>query len=268
MRASWKTICVAVAIATTPGFAAAGDVVTPEQARARLLEMADTLGQAKAWSVEVHSDYDAVQGSGQKVEFGDTRDVLVKRPDGLRIDVERSDGEESVMVFDGKTITLATPGENVYAQADKAGSLDDAVRYFRQDLKMQLPLAAMLLSTFRQELEGRLRTVEYVESTHRFGAEADHFAARGDDVDAQFWVSVDDPPMLQRVVITYKNADGQPQYAATFEDWDLSPSASSSKFKYEAAKDARRIAFLPQVAASVQAAPAGSASPAPKENKP
>jgi hypothetical protein len=268
MRAKWRSICVAVALVAAPGIAAAADVVTPEQARARLLEMAETLGRAKAWSVEVHSDYDAVQGSGQKVEFGDTRDVLVKRPDGLRIDVERSDGEESLMLFDGKTITLATPGESVYAQADKPGSLDDAVRYFRQDLKMQLPLAAMLLSTFRQELDSRLRTVEYVESTHRFGAEADHFAARGDDVDAQFWVSVDDPPMLQRIVITYKNAEGQPQYAATFEDWDLSPSAPGSKFRYEAARDARRIAFLPQVAASVQVAPAGAASPASKEKKP
>jgi hypothetical protein len=232
--------------------------VTAEAARARLLEMADTLGKAKAFSVEVDAQYDAVQASGQKVEFSDTREVLVRRPDGLRIDVERSDGDRSSVRFDGKAITAASATPNVYAQAERAGSLDDAVRYFRQDLKMQLPLAAMLLTTFRQELESRLGTVEYVESTMRFGKEADHFAAQGTDVDAQFWVSVDDPPLPMRVVITYKNADGQPQYAADFEDWDLTPSVSDAKFAFEASEGARKIAFLPQIVA--QAAGSGPAA--------
>jgi hypothetical protein len=84
-------------------------------------------------------------------------------------------------------------------------------------------------------------------------------------VDAQFWVSVDDPPTLQRVVITYKNAEGQPQYAATFKDWNLSPSASSSKFQFEPAKGAAKIAFLPQLAAS---APKAAAPAAATEKKP
>jgi hypothetical protein len=264
MRADWKTTSVAVAFAVSawsPGIASAE--VTPAAARARLLEMADTLGKAKAFAVEIHAEYDAVQPSGQKVEFSDERDILVRRPDGLRVDVERSDGARSVVLFDGKAITAASASENVYAQAEKPGSLDEAVRYFRQDLKMQLPLAVMLLTTFREELESRLGAVEYVESTSRFGKEADHFAAQGSEVDAQFWVSVEDPPLLQRVVITYKNADGEPQYAATFEDWDFSPSVSDSKFAFAAAKDARKIAFLPQLVAHA----AGSA-PAAKGKQP
>ncbi len=264
MRTNRIMAAAAVAMAAAcwaPGVASAE--VTAEAARARLLEMADTLSKAKAYSVEIHSQYDAIQPSGQKVEFSDTRDVLVRRPDGLRIDVERSDGEKSLVRFDGKAITAASSTPNVYAQAERAGSLDDAVRYFRQELKMQLPLAAMLLTTFRQELESRLVSVEYVESTMRFGKEADHFAAQGTEVDAQFWVSVDDPPLPMRVVITYKNADGQPQYAATFEDWDLTPSASDSKFAFEADKGAQKIAFLPQIVAQA----AGSA-PAAKGKQP
>lgn len=233
--------------------------VTPEAAKARLLEMADTLGKAGAYSVEVQSDYDAVQPNGQKVEFGDTRQVLVRRPDGFRIDIVRSDGEQNLIQFDGKTISVATTGQDVYAQADRPGSVDDAVRYFRAELGMQLPLAAMLLTTFRSELESRLGKVEYVESTKRFGKEADHFAAEGKDVDAQFWVSVDDPPLLQRVVITYKNADGEPQYAATFGKWDLSPGASKSKFEFEPAKGAQKIAFASKLVAS---------APAPADSKP
>ena len=264
MHPHWKAISLAVAIAaagSTPGAASAE--VSATAARARLLEMADTLGKAKAYSVEIHAEYDAVQPSGQKVEFSDTRNVLVRRPDGLLVDVERSDGERSSVRFDGKAITAASATPNVYAQAERAGSLDDAVRYFRQELKMQLPLAAMLLTTFRQELESRLGTVEYVESTMRFGKEADHFAAQGTDVDAQFWVSVDDPPLPMRVVITYKNADGQPQYAATFEDWDLTPSVSDSKFAFEASAGAQKIVFLPQIVAQA----AGSA-PAAKGKQP
>lgn len=248
-----------VATCSTSHLAEAAGQVTPEMARKRLLEAAETLGKAKTYSVEIDSTYDAVQPSGQKVEFGDSREVLVRRPDRLRIDVERSDGETSVVQFDGKVITVATTGENIYAQAERAGTLDEAVRYFRQELRMQLPLAAMLLTTFREEIENRLEKIEYVESTRRFGADADHFAAEGTDVDAQFWVTVSDPPLLQRVVITYKNAQGQPQYAATFKEWNLSARAPDSKFAFEPAKGAKKIAFASQLVASApKAAPAAA----------
>jgi len=53
---------------------------------------AEYLAGKTRFSVTIRDGYDVVQASGQKIEFGDMRKILVKRPDQLRVDVEASDG--------------------------------------------------------------------------------------------------------------------------------------------------------------------------------
>ena len=225
------------------------------EAETLLLNMADTLGRADRFHVHIRTGYDAVQPSGQKVEFLEARDVLVKRPDKLRIETRDSRGVKSRLLFDGKTISVATEGENVYGQADKQGSIDDAVRYFRRDLGMRLPLAGMLLTTLRQELEQRMDSADYVETATLCDGKYHHIAARGEDLDMQVWISTKGPALPKRVVLTYKHADGQPQFWAEFSDWDLSPWSSNSKFDFDAPKGARKIPFLPQLNSITPAVP-------------
>ncbi len=234
---------------------APGVAVAPQynEAETMLLKMADTLGEADGFRVQLHTGYDTVQETGQKIQFLESREVLVKRPDKLRIESKRSDGGMALMQFDGKTISVTTASDNVYAQAEKAGTVDEAVRYFRKDLGMHLPLAALLLTTLRQELEARMNDAEFVETAEMGDGKYQHIAARGDDIDLQVWIPVKGPALPQRIVLTYKHAEGQPQFWADFSDWDLSPRASDSKFTFEAPKGARKIAFLPQVASVIPA---------------
>jgi hypothetical protein len=74
-----------------------------------LKNMSEYLAKAERFSVSIRDGYDAVQQSGQKVEFGEVRKVTVSRPDRLRIEVERSDGEKGLVVFNGKDLTVC-PG--------------------------------------------------------------------------------------------------------------------------------------------------------------
>ena len=61
--------------------AAPAETETQAQARAILTRMADFLAGAQRFSVTVRAGYDAVQKSGQKIEFGDMRKVTLSRPD-------------------------------------------------------------------------------------------------------------------------------------------------------------------------------------------
>jgi len=54
--------------------------------------MAEFLAGTQSFSVSVRGDYDAVQTSGQKIEFGEIRTVTLSRPDRLRVEGQRSDG--------------------------------------------------------------------------------------------------------------------------------------------------------------------------------
>jgi len=63
-----------------------------------LLEMARTIAEAEQFTVVVRSSYDAVQTNGQMVEYGALRRIQVKRPNRLRVDAQRSDGEHRVLL--------------------------------------------------------------------------------------------------------------------------------------------------------------------------
>jgi hypothetical protein len=217
------------------------------QASAILMRMADFLGGTQRFSVSVRGDYDAVQQSGQKIEFAELRKVTLSRPDRLRVEGERSDGVKMLTVFSGKEIVLVDAASNVYATAPQPGGLDDTIVYFVKDLGMRLPLAVLLVSQLPAELKGRVRSVDYVEKTSIHGAPSHHLAARTDTVDFQIWVADGDQPLPQRVVITYKKAKGEPQFRAQFSDWNLAPAVADSMFQANPPDGAQKIAFAAQL---------------------
>ena len=99
----------------------ANDAATPVQdpaARALLLGMANFIAQAPGLSVTMRSGYDAIQADGQRIEFGERRKILMQRPDKLRVEVERSDGERGGVTYDGRWITAFNANENVYARVE------------------------------------------------------------------------------------------------------------------------------------------------------
>ena len=187
-----------------------------------------------------------MQESGQKIEFGETRKVVLRRPDRLHIDVTKRDGSKDGIVFDGKEITVFHLKENVYATAAKPGSVDQAVDFIVNDLDVRVPLVELFKSNLDKSLLQRVRSAAYVEQSSIGGVPCDHVALRSDEVNAQLWITRDKQPLPRRVVITYKQADGRPQFWAQFNDWNLSPQTPDSLFVYKASKDAAKIAFSPR----------------------
>jgi hypothetical protein len=228
--------------------------------RAVLMRMADYLAKSPAWSVTVQTAYDAVQPDGFKVEWNGTRTVTVKRPNMLRVESVRSDGARSLVLFDGKTITSFDETAKVYAQKEHPGTLDTAVVFFVRDLGMRLPLAVMLTDRLPDELQQRVKAVKYVEKTTTMGAPADHIAAKTPTVDFQVWVAQGDRPLPVRVVLTYKNTRGEPQFMAQFSDWNIDIQPSDTLFAFKPPEGARQIPFAAALANVAPAREQGSAS--------
>jgi hypothetical protein len=226
--------------------AAAVETESQQFARERLMNMANYLASQKAFSVSLHIAYDAVQESGQKIEFHETRAVSLQRPSRLRVDEVRSDGARNQLLFDGTGITIFDGEDGIYAQAPQPGDLDTSIVYFVRDLQMRLPLAPLLLTRFADELQRRMKSVEYVEKTDRLGEPAHHIAARGANADLQVWVSDSDRPLPLRVVLTYTQEVGQPQFRADFDHWELAPRFDKDQFAFKPPADAQRIAFVVQ----------------------
>jgi hypothetical protein len=170
------------------------------------------------------------------------------------VDVERGDGESSTAVFDGKAITVFNAKQNMYAVSEVQGDIDTAITYFVKDLRMRLPLAMLFVTALPRELEQRVRGADIVETASLQGTPCVHLAVRGDSVDFQLWLPTAGDPLPRRIILTYKNEAGQPQYWANFSDWNLSPNPPGSLFSLDIPKDANRIQFLSQVARPTQPA--------------
>jgi hypothetical protein len=95
---------------------AAAESVGQQFARDRLLSMARTLGEAERFSVSLRISYDAVQEDGQKIEFGEIRELEITRPDKVRIVESAGDGFQDLLVFDGKSITVFNDAGLVFAR--------------------------------------------------------------------------------------------------------------------------------------------------------
>ena len=243
LHAAALALAVAVPAQAQPAPAAA------DEARAReiLMRMAAFLAGAPRFEVKLRSRRDAVQNTGEKIEFAESRRVVLGRPDRLRVENERSDGTRTLTVFTGKEIVVLDATRNVYASTPQPGDIDASVDHLVRDLGLRLPLATLLLARLPGELDRGLRTVRFVEKTGIFGVPAHHLAARTEGEDIQVWVADGERPLPLRVVVTYRKVPGQPQLRAQFEDWTLAPAVDDATFAPRLPEGAQRIAFAAQL---------------------
>lgn len=238
--------------------AAAAAMTESQQEAARLLRgMAEYLAGLETFSVSMRTGYDVLQPSGQKIEFGEARSLIVARPDRLRLEEISSDGSSDLLIFDGKTLSVLNGDRGVYAQAPQPGGIDDSLVYFVRDLRMRMPLAQLFTTRLPAELPSRVKALDYVESTEAWGVPTHHIAGRTDNVDFQFWLTASEHPLPVRVVITYVHAPGAPQFWANFIDWSTSPKFGETTFRFTPPAGAQKIPFAVQV----RHAPPSAANP-------
>ena len=262
--------CVAGLVSIAPASAQTSTSAPPD-AKAILMRMADFVSKLPSFSVEVRDSYDTVQKSGQKIEYSETRQITVVRPDRMRLEVVESHGDRQTLVINATDIALTSQPANVFAQKPSPGSLDQAIVHFVRDLKMRLPLAMLIMTTAPAELEQRTKVLDYVEKTDILGTPAHHLAGRADGVDYQVWIAEGDKPLPLRLVLTYTKEKGEPQFRAQFSNWNLAPQVTDATFAFTPPQGAQRIAFLaelPRSAAPKRATASKSGSSAnPREKK-
>jgi hypothetical protein len=223
--------------------ATARETESAQHARTRLMAMAELLAGLDKFSFEMRAGYDVLQSNGQMIEFGEDRQVSVQRPNQARIAQQASDGGGDLVLFDGKYITAFDADSNVYAQTPQPEDLDTAILYLLRGLKMRLPLAPLLLTTFPEELQRHLLEVELVETSDILGPTADHIAARTDEVDFQVWIARGKRAWPLRIVITYRQLEEYPQFWADLSAWDAAAKFDKLSFVFEPPADATRIPF-------------------------
>jgi hypothetical protein len=144
-------------------------------------------------------------------------------------------------------IAVFDTDQKVYATVEHPGTIDEAFNYFVDQLQMPIPLSQLFSST----LPGMLDTtpiLRYVDTQTIAGVPCDHLVGRRKAVDFQVWISQSDPPLFQRLILTYKQAEGEPDFRAQFSDWNFKPEAPDSLFAFTPPEGLEKIPFAPLAA--------------------
>ena len=213
------------------------------EALAVLKSMADYLGAAETFSYRSVSGYDVVQDSGIKVEFGKSSRVLVGRPDRLRLEMQRRDGLRSVMVFDGETIWAYSPDHHVFASTPQPGPLDESVDFVVAELRVKAQMADLISPRLYESATANLTRALYLGETVLAGTDCHHLLMSNDYADFQLWITSGDSPVLRRIVITYREEAGEPQFRASFFEWNMSPEDAAARLRFTPPEDAEQVRF-------------------------
>jgi hypothetical protein len=208
-----------------------------------LKKATDYLTGLKRLHLKAYKEQDVVQESGQKLQFSTSFEVFLKRPDRLFVFFTDDDGNQRRLWYDGETVTMCDEKEKVYGQIAVAETIDKMLDYLEMVIRYPLPLADLfyndLSSLSSRALSGMYLGISFVENVA-----CDHLAFRGESVDWQFWVDRGKKPLIQKIVITYKELPGEPQLSARLSEWDVKPTLADGLFQFSKPEGARRIQVI------------------------
>ena len=207
--------------AAGPGSAGPRANVEPK-ADQTLRRMSAYLAKSEKFSFEAYDMHDQILDTGQKIQLANTRTIRVKRPNMLYADLSGDIDNERVW-YNGKTLTLLDKGKQVYGVMDVPDTIDATMDHVVRTFGDPIPLADVLFSDPYQGVIGHVRQGNYLGLHDVRGKKCHHLAFRQPGIDWQIWIADGDAPVPRKLVITYKDYPGQPQYIAFLGKWNMAP---------------------------------------------
>ena len=265
MHCSARRVVSVVALATVvlAGWSQAG-AAQPEgidpQAEKLLRRMSDYLASRQQFSLKSESTLEAVLTSGQKLQYDSPATLVVSRPNKLW-GHRRGDLANQEFFYNGKTLTLYNPKENLYATTAAPPTLDEMLDFAREKLDVIAPAAEILYKNAAEKMLKEASSGFVVGPSVAAGVKCTHLAFRGQEVDWQIWIEDGDKPLVRKFVLTSKQVKGEPQFAVVIRSWDLTPKFTDQVFTFTPPKGAKKIEFLNLTAGAAKAEGAAKSEP-------
>jgi hypothetical protein len=199
-----------------------------------LTHMTEFISGAQAYTIVAEMGHEVVQTNGQRLEFGSHITASLRRPSQANVRFDNRDGENATIVLDGEKISVFSTRGNaqVYDVTRQPGDIDASFIFLAEQLGTADQLHHFFSIDLTDSMKSMLKSGYYVGEATIAGILCDNLALRNADEDVQLWVTKGDKPVPRRIVVTYKNLEGQPRFWAQFEKWNFSPTFSETIFSY------------------------------------
>ncbi|MBC8105171.1 MAG: DUF2092 domain-containing protein [Anaerolineae bacterium] len=233
--------CVPVAIGQDKKVAATG---VEQKADAVLRQMSATLASAPAFTVDAEQSIDQADESGQKIQLSKRVHIVLSRPNKLATTV-KGDVENLAYFYDGKTVTIVNNNDRVHAVQDAPDTIDAMFDFLAERFGVTAPLSDLLFSDPYKAMTTHVRSGRYLGIHEVAGVKCHHLAYRQDGIDWQIWVEDGERAVPRKVVITFKEQPGYPQFVAVLNNWDLKTTPASGAFTAKIPEGSKRVDLQP-----------------------
>jgi hypothetical protein len=213
------------------------------QAEKLLRRMSDYLASRQQFTVKVESTLEVVLTSGQKIQFDSPATLEVSRPNKLRAH-RKGDLANQEFFYDGKTLTLYNPRENLYATTAAPPTIDETLDFAREKLDIIAPASELLYKNAAEKMLKEASSGFVVGPSVVGGVKSTHLAFRGAEVDWQIWIEDGAKPLSRKFILASKKVTGEPQFTVLIRSWDVAPKFTDKEFTFVPPKGAKKIEFL------------------------
>ena len=132
-----------------------------------LKTMSDYLGQLNTFSLHLENTVDHMLSPSRKIQFAESTDVTVKRPNQAQAKV-KGDIRNGQFFYDGKTLTLHSSQQNIYAQVKAPNTLDQTMDKMIEEYDLFMPLSDLINSN---PYDALIQEPAHIEQQLQEGAE-------------------------------------------------------------------------------------------------
>ncbi len=239
---SFDLVGKANAAETKPPIVAYESFIDSEAIRL-LRHMGKYIGAAREFSFRADITDDAVLSNGQKIQNGGIANVEVRRPNKLHV---RYSGDErrTQVFYDGKTFTILDMVKSVYTKTDVPPTIDAAVDKIFDRYGLSIPVADLVYENPFRILIENVETGFIAGRTLIDGKPTFHLAFSQKEIDWQIWIEDGPRPLPRKLLITYKDENGSPQYTAVLSSWDFQPRLSEAFAEFHPLPQSQEIKFI------------------------
>ena len=213
------------------------------QAEKLLRRMSDYLASRQQFTAKAESTLEVVLTSGQKIQFDSPATLEVSRPNKLRAH-RKGDIVNQEFFYDGKTLTLYNPKENLYATTAAPPTIDEMLDFAREKLDIIAPASELLYKNAAEKMlkeasSGFVVAPSVVGGVKSHPPRVSRIGGRLADLDRGRGQAAP-----RKFILTSKKVAGEPQFTVLIRSWDVTPKLTDQEFSFTPPKGAKKIEFL------------------------
>jgi hypothetical protein len=207
-----------------------------------LRRMGQLLSETESFRFDAHITQDLPLSAGLKMQMYQHRSVIVSRPGKICV-VSDGDMDMNTASFNNGALTIFDPLRGVYTKIEGPKDIDGILDHLALERGFVLPLADLLVSDPYASATERVNLGLYLGEHRVREHTCHHLAFRQEGIDWQIWIDAGETPVPRKLLITFTDLAGQPQWTAELDSWDLSPELAEGVFDYEPPANAVEVDF-------------------------